>query len=175
VGLAALVILPFVKYNNDRVPPLSQSDPSLAVHLRLLGEERSLAEPWVSTVKRDRRIRLGEMQLGESLYKDAKAAVDGLIDQLKWVLHHGTEASGAKQVEDGVRRAIKASRRFTEWARNVHRSRLFGESGVEDFVLAVLEGTNKLVEEWRKADRERREEISKVLDGYRWENFQSIK
>lgn len=145
-----------------------------------LRQERSDAESRAALIKRyapdDVDVR--------ALYAQAKAAFDGLIEQLLADLAQNRDPQLSAVFRERLDAAVVKRRAFGERADMLLKpvvpdgarpAWLDALTGIPaDLVKALFDGGIAIWREWRGAGAERRKQIATLLEGQRWKSFASV-
>jgi hypothetical protein len=172
-----LLVTPLLLVRPDRA---DAEAPSFSDAMGTLGQERSYAEFGAATLK---SYAPGDID-GRQLYAQAKAAFDGLIDQLLADLAQNQDPTLSPAFRDRLDAAVNKRVAFSEHVDRVVKAKL--PEGAKagwidalanvpaDLVRELFAGGVSIWHEWRGASKDRREQIATRLEATRWKPFADI-
>ncbi len=164
-----------------RLPDRGGTEPqSLAEAVGTFGLERSYAEDGAATLK---AVAPGDFE-GRQLYAQAKAAFDGLIEQLLADLAQNRDPNLSPVFGERLEAAVNKRVAFSQHVDQAVKARL--PKGAKPGMLAALAkvpaalvkelfaGGISIWREWRNAGKDRRDQIATRLEALRWKPFADI-
>jgi hypothetical protein len=155
-------------------------EPTFSEAIGTLGQERSYAEFGAATLKSYAPTDID----GRQLYAEAKAAFDGLIDQLLADLAQNSDPTLSPTFRDRLDVAVNKRVAFSQHVDQVVKAKL--PEGAKpgwvdalakmpaDLVKELFAGGISIWREWRGASKDRREQITTRLEAMRWKPFADI-
>jgi hypothetical protein len=155
-------------------------EPGLSEAIGRLAQERSQAEEVAALLK---KFESGDMD-GRALYAQAKAAFDGLIEQLLTDLAQGRDPKVSPAFRASLDAAAAKRAAFGAHVDAVVKAHvpvggkpgwlaLLGQDPAE-LVKAVTKSGVTIWHEWRTADAERRRDIAARIEAQRWKPWTDI-
>lgn len=164
---------------------LSPSDadggtPTLSDAIGTLGQERTYAEFGARMLK----AHAADDIEGRRLYAQAKAAFDGLIEQLLTDLAQNRDPALSPAFRQRLDEAVTKRVAFSDYADRAVKTKL--PQGAKplwidalaqipaDLIKALFDGGLSIWREWRGAGKERRDQIASRLEAQRWKPFADV-
>lgn len=154
--------------------PTPQIPAEISYGIEIIGKQKSRCVQWAKKVKSDYSKNTGQHQEANSLYIDAKAAFDGWIDQLKFGLTVNAIFNESERYKASLLEASEQSEAFLKYVKSLPLYQTKSKFFIVDVLPSLTEAGIKLWEEYRKARKERREEIKRELDNLKWPDFGKI-
>lgn len=150
-------------------PPIP---PEFSEAIGVIAKERTRAEHWGSTLKRNYAKDTKEYKKGEALYVEAQAAFDGWIEQIKFDLRAGNDIEKSDQYKKSLKEAAEKSQIFINYVEVLTTK---GGELIPLVLNALINAGREIYDEYRREKERRREEIIKNLDQLKWKSFDEIK
>lgn len=160
---------------------LAKPPEDLSKNIEIIQRQKSSAEGLAQMLKKaydKKEISNFDLQKGEMLYLEAKSAFDGWIRKLQFNLKRRGPVELSQEDNKSIEEAVKKSETF----KNYVRQSLPGSRGGPVVVVAiatlikpVTEAIIKILQEFKKGDRQERERIIQQLGELQWKSFNEIR
>lgn len=162
------------------LPWAAVAEPSFSDAIDALAQERSYAEFGAGILK----VYADDDIDGRRLYAQAKAAFDGLIEQLLADLAQDRDPSLTPAFSETLDAAVTKRMAFSQHVDEIITAKLpkGAKPGLADalakapgeVIKALVDGGISIWREWHGAAQERREQIAERLEAQRWKPFADI-
>lgn len=152
--------------------------PDISNAIAVIEREKTKAGNGASMIKSKWTSNTEQYNKGAELYTEAQGAFNGWIEQLKFDLVAGTNIETSGQYKESLSDSLKKSDAFHNYVLELQGktgTKVFGPAGfVYDTITGVSDAAIKVWKEFRTAKKERREELIRLLDSYKWRPFREI-
>jgi hypothetical protein len=166
-------------------PPAALADAStltLRDAIGRLAQERDFAESGAGLLKKYAAQNPAALVKGQKLYAEAKAAFDGLIEQLLTDLAKDEDPESSAELRTTVDSAAEKRLTFSrhvdavlpnlEGTKNVIVDAL--AKSVGEIVTGLIDGGIKIWQEFRRGDEQRRKAVATRVEAQRWRAFAEV-
>jgi hypothetical protein len=155
---------------------------SLPEAAAVLAREKSAAEQYAVVLATVGKKHMGTYLRGVTLYADAKAEFDGLIEQLRFSLRDGRDPTTSDPFTKALRGAAEKRVAFTNFVSSDVIGKIEGKKpGLPDIIAAVPELVKAITDAglsiwavFRNAAKEKQDAILGDLDRLRWRPFAEL-
>ena len=177
--MATLISMPILLERPSAAP--AADTPTLSDAVAVLEKERSAAEHAVILATAGRKD-IGLYVRGIQLYADAKAEFDGLIAALRIDLIEGRNPAQSQKFAAALQGAAEKRIAFTNFVSDQVVGKTEGAKAgladvvkvVPDLVKAITDAGLAIWDNFRKANKERRDAILNEIDHLRWRSFADL-
>lgn len=160
----------------------ASSEPRAAEELEVfsLSKLKSQAEQWTKELKKKYRSGSAEYKKARALYFDAKASIDGWIDQVKTDIIAKRDIRLSKGAQEFQDEATEKAQRLVEYLNQLFAQGAFPGGGaiIADAAKTFANTVSQILLEFLKAKetnkKERLEGVAKQVEGLRWKPFDGI-
>jgi hypothetical protein len=178
--LPFMLVLYFILGFIDCNFAIGQPPKDLSEVVNAIETQRSKAEQWESILKRlEKTITPTAYMRAVSLYIEASAAFNGLIEKMKTDLIAGLGSAKDPKYKNLIENVSLRSAQFTEYVEGLYESE--GERSLLPIVISsiqlaidVTKFVFEILQQSKDREEEHRNEIIKILNSLKWKPFDEI-